>query len=173
IATHGSILEGELAELNPIALLQVRMTLANAYDGLDRNEESLEVNQMVLTQLEELAGVGHPNTLISRNSLVVLLLKLDRAEESVALGERNLELARDTDPSLRMIQFPFRSNLARALAGAGRFEDAIAELDAVARFLDEDENTVESEVSRIRELRAQTYELWGRPEDAARAREGR
>ena len=30
-----------------------------------------------------------------------------------------------------MILFPFRSNLARALAGAGRFEEAIAELDAV------------------------------------------
>lgn len=164
------LLGGERGVANPIMALQVRMTYANALDGLGQVAEALPVYQAVVAQLEELAGEGHPQTLISRNSLVVLLMKLGRHAESIALGERNIELAKVHQPSARMIEFPFRSNLGRALAAAGKFEQAEAEFLAVDAFLSADADTTTRETERLAELLAAMYEQWGKPGEAGRWR---
>lgn len=161
---------GEQGSLNPISALQVRMTYANALDGMGREAEALPVYETIVGQLEELVGEAHPQTLISRNSLVVCLQELGRADEAVELGRRNLALAREAQPGARVNQFPFRSNLARALSRAGRHAEAEAELLAVERFLSDDPDTTPRERGRIDELLAKLYDDWGRPEEAARWR---
>jgi len=165
------ILDSGRVSAGPTFDVQVRMTYANALDGLGRHAEVLPVYRRIVGELEGLAGEGHPQTLISRNSLAVLLMKVDRAEESVALARENIAVAEAHMPGLRLIEFPFRSNLARALAAAERYGEAEAELLAVARFLEADPEATERETDRVAELLVDLYTAWGRPEDAARWRD--
>ena len=156
---------------NPVQAVHVQTTYAGALQSVGRVAEALPACESLVAQLEELTGPAHPQTLISRNNLMTMLLESDRAAESIALGRRNIELATASDPSMRWIQFPFRSNLARALAQAGKFEEAEAELLAVDAFLASDTNTVDSETTRIAELLVDTYESWGKPGAADQWRE--
>ena len=162
------ILERNEDSMNPILLLQCRMAMANALERLDREAEALVISQSALAQLEELAGEDHRQTLISRNSLAVLMMKVGQHGEAVAMARRNIDLAENGIPGNRLIMFPFRTNYARTLSAAGQHAEAVAELLKVEAFLRGDSDAVESEVARVRELLAEAYTAWGKPEDAAR-----
>jgi tetratricopeptide (TPR) repeat protein len=162
------ILERSGDSANPMMLLQSRMTMANALERLDRQGEALEVSESVVKQLEELAGADHRQTLISRNSLAVLLMKVGRHSDAVTMARRNLDLAETGLPGNRLIMFPFRSNHARTLSAAGQHAEAVAELLAVEQFLRSDTEAAEHEVSRVRDLLAEVYTAWGKPDEAAR-----
>ena len=147
------------ATSDPIMVLQTRMALANALDLQGRLDEALPLARASLAQLEELAGEGHPQTLISRNSLLSILIKLGLGDEAVDVAEHNLALAEESQPGHRNNMFPFRSNLGRALAVRGDFEAALEALRAVETFLESDPNTAERETDRIEELLSQTRDL--------------
>lgn len=168
IAPCVEILERNRETSNPMMLLQSRMTLANALERLDRKDEALRVSESVVAQLAELAGEAHRQTLISRNSLAVLLMEVGRHAEAVDLARRNLALAATGIPGNRLIMFPFRSNYARTLSAAGLHEEAVVELLSVEKFLRDDQEAADREVARVRELLAQAYTAWAKPEEALR-----
>lgn len=172
IATENlEILLADEESADPFLVLQTRMALANALNGLGRFADALPAATSVVEQLSSLAGESHPQTLISRNTVVTTLMKLERFDESIELGARNLVLAEESQPGNRLNMFPFRSNLGRALAAAGRFEQALEELHAVEEFLRGDPSVSAKETLRIRELLTESYEAWGKPAEAERWRD--
>ncbi len=63
--------------------------------------------------------------------------------------------------------FPLRSNLGRIYTAAKKYEEAEVELLAVEAALRVDEETTPRETARIRELLAELYRAWGKPDQAA------
>ncbi|MEM8710861.1 MAG: serine/threonine-protein kinase, partial [Planctomycetota bacterium] len=163
-------LNGPTGIENPFMVLQIELPLSAALEKLGRFDDALPLSQSVVGRLHDLVGPGHPQSLISSNNLAMLYLKLDRASEALPIATEVVRLAEEHQPGSRMNVFPLRSNLARALAGAGRFEDAIAELLRVHGALKEDENATEIEIARVRELLAETYAAWNKLDEAERWR---
>ncbi|MEM9801563.1 MAG: serine/threonine-protein kinase [Planctomycetota bacterium] len=161
-------LDGPLGKGDPVMVVRAEMNYAAALSGLDRKAEALVVSASVLERLATLVGPEHVQSLISRNNHAVLQMELGHTAEAVVTATENLELAREHHPDLPYIEFPFRMNLGRTLASDGRFEEAEAELLAVERHLSSDPNTTPDQAARIREVLAETYAAWNRPEDAAR-----
>ncbi len=73
--------------------LQLEMNLAAALEHSDRKEGAVAMQGRVLDHLIDLAGEGHPQTLITRTNLAVLQMKRGLTEESTELGAENLRLA--------------------------------------------------------------------------------
>ncbi|MEM9381314.1 MAG: serine/threonine-protein kinase [Planctomycetota bacterium] len=161
-------LDGPIGEADPVRVVRTEMNYAAALSGLQRKDEALVVSRSVLERLGALVGPEHVQSLISRNNHAVLQMEVGRTSEAVATARENLDLAREHHPDLPYIEFPFRMNLGRTLASDGRFEDAEAELLAVERHLTADPNTTPDQAARIREVLAETYAAWGRPDEAAR-----
>ncbi|MEM1450841.1 MAG: serine/threonine-protein kinase [Planctomycetota bacterium] len=161
-------LDGPIGEADPVMVVRAEMNYAAALSGLDRKDEALEVSGSVLERLGALVGPEHVQSLISRNNHAVLQMELGHTSEAVETARENLDLAREHHPDLPYLEFPFRMNLGRTLASDGRFEEAEAELLAVERHLASDPNTTPGQTARIREVLAETYAAWDRPEDAAR-----
>ena len=142
------------------------MSLAGALENLGRLEESLEMSEAAHTRLTELAGEAHPQTLIARNNMAMLFIKLGRAPEAVEICEEVLALSTEHDPTSRINAFPFRSNLGRAMLAAKDFEGAEAALLEVERTLGEDDEAPPRDIARVRALLAELYEAWGKPDEA-------
>ncbi len=159
--------DGERGAQDPVGVLQCKMSLAAALDHLERYGEALGMFESAIGQLEELAGAAHPQTLITKNNLAMLLVKMGRAEEAVAISRAVLAAGEEHQPDSRTNVFPFRSNFARALQAHGDFALAEVELLAVQRQLSEDEAAMPRETSRVRELLHELYTAWGKPEQAA------
>lgn len=164
------LLEGPLGDTDPVLLLRTEMNLASALSGLNRREEARVVSARVVSRLEELVGPAHEQTLIARNNLSLEIMTAGETDEAVRLQQRNIELAIAELPDSPMITFPFRMNLGRALAAAGRFEEAERELLAVEGLLSASPNTTELQAARIREVIAEMYAAWSKPEEEARWR---
>lgn len=154
-------------EREPVRVLQCEMSLAAALENLDRLEESLEMYEAAYSRLTELAGEAHPQTLITRNNMAMLFIKLGRAPEAVEICKEVLALSNEHDPDSRINAFPFRSNLGRAMLAAEDFVGAETALLEVERALGEDEEATLREISRVRELLVELYKAWGKPEKAA------
>jgi tetratricopeptide (TPR) repeat protein len=152
---------------DPVFRLRVEMNLAAGLMNQELNEEALPVATRVVETLEELAGEGHIQALISRNNLAMLLLQMGRFDEAERHARRNLELAREHQPGHPVNVFPFQMNFGRALAAAGRLDEAEPVLLDVARALEEDPDALAANRARIAEVLAETYDAWDRPEDAA------
>ena len=154
-------------EREPVRVLQCEMSLAAALENLDRLEESLEMYEAAYSRLTELAGEAHPQTLITRNNMAMLFIKLGRAPEAVEICKEVLALSNEHDPDSRINAFPFRSNLGRAMLAAEDFVGAETALLEVERALGEDEEATLREISRVRELLVELYKAWGKPDKAA------
>ncbi len=155
---------------DPIIAIQIEMNLAAALEGLDRFVESRVVSERIVKGLEELVGEGHLQALISRNNLAMLLMKMGETEAAVDMARFNLTVAQRDHPGLPYLDFPFRSNLGRALVLDGQFEAGEAALLTVEAALRANPDALPHQVERVRELLMKTYTEWGRPDDADRWR---
>ncbi len=155
-------------ETDPFSKLVVLSNLAFCLDRQGRLEEALLIARRATADYVEHVGEGNMQTLISRNNLAILLMKVEHSDDAVTVATHNLELAQEHVEGHPYITFPFRMNLGRCLAAAGRFEEAEVELLAVHATLDQDPNASDVAKARINEVLAQTYTAWDKTEEAAR-----
>jgi len=153
-------------EHDPIMVIQIELNLAAALEGLDKLVESRIVSERIVKSLEDLVGEGHLQALISRNNLAMLLMRMGEMKEAVDMARFNLRVAERDHPGLPYLDFPFRSNLGRALTLDGKFEEGTEALLAVEAALRANPDTLPHQMERVRELLRKAYTEWGKPEDA-------
>lgn len=151
---------------NTIELLVVQGNRASALEKLERLDEAAAVGVDILSGMEEEMGESHFQTIVQRNNQALRLMKLGQHGSAVELAKKNLQLAVERMPDHPTNNFPFRMNLGRTLAGAGRFEEAEVELLAVHNVMIADPDTPSTNLARIAEVLAETYTAWGKTERA-------
>jgi tetratricopeptide (TPR) repeat protein len=105
--------------------LNVRNSLAAAYQAAGRAAEAIPLFEQTLTARERLLGPDHPDALTSRNNLANAYQDTGRVAEAIPLHEQTLaaceRLLGADDPSTLTSQ----GNLATAYRDAGRIAEAI------------------------------------------------
>jgi tetratricopeptide (TPR) repeat protein len=106
--------------------LNVRNSLAAAYQAAGRADEAMRVFEQTLVARQRLLGPDHPDTLTSQNNLAAAYQDANRADEAVLLFELTLaarvRLLGESHPSTLIS----RGNLASAYRDTGQTNEAIA-----------------------------------------------
>lgn len=146
------------------------LTLSNrafAFEAQGKMEEALAAAQAAYDGQVQVLGAASIQAFISQNNLAMLRMKNGRAEEGLATIDALFATAQEHEFDHPYLVFPFQMNRGRCLAALGRFEEAEAELLAVQAALAADEHSPAHAKARIAEVLAETYDAWGKPEQAA------
>jgi tetratricopeptide (TPR) repeat protein len=125
VEASGEAGSGQLEDSSGTTTLEYLQQLAFAYEMANRMDLAIDVLTASLTQWEEAAGPGHPDTLTARGQLARMCVSAGRVDEAIPLFERTLAgrewvLGPDHPETLTA-----RSDLAAAYRTGGRVEDAI------------------------------------------------
>jgi tetratricopeptide (TPR) repeat protein len=116
-------------------------------------------------------GADHSETLNARRSLGVLLTRMGRHDEALALLSEALGTARDLRRWVLSTEGFIVQDLARCLHAMGRTEDALRELETTRARLEQYRGQKFSRVINIIAQSADLYEALGKHEQAAAALE--
>ena len=140
-----SVQETDLATMRRIGaseenILTVQQGIANSYESLGRNDDSLRMEKAIYASRVRLSGAFHEKTLISALNLSITLVRANKACESMAFSRPLLPMSRRALGADHEITLRFAHSYAYAAcncAAASRdevvFADKLLE-DTIRRF---------------------------------------
>jgi serine/threonine protein kinase len=123
-------IEGKFTD-RPQIEAELRVTLANALQGMGRPDLAVSHWERVLEITKQIGGPDHPFTLKSMNSLAGSYSALGRNSDALKLDEETLALSRQKFGPDHTDTLSNMNNLANSYSKLGRYEDALKLLEQV------------------------------------------
>ena len=150
--------------------LNVKHNLAMLLNELGESAEAVSLHRELVAEKIDVLGPDHPQTLTSRNGLALALLADSRLEESREVFEELIPSAVAAHAPGSSVPFKYIRHYGVCLKRLGRFAESELELlravDGLEAALGDDNFETLRAVEELHDL----YQIWGKPEQAARYR---